>query len=99
MPTTFVSKDILAATAENLHNLNAALQAGTVAAAVPTTGVIPAAADVVSFLTAAQFASHATVFQEINAHAAVAREQLATMLAVSSGSYAATEDANTALVG
>lgn len=99
MSNVIARTDILAATAGKLHSINASLQAGTAAAAAPTTGVVPAAADVVSFLTAAQFASHATLYREINAHAAVAREQLATMLAINTGSYVATEDANTALVG
>ena len=50
-------------------------------------------------LTAAQFASHARLYQQISAQAAAVREQLATALAISAGSYAATEAANTAAVG
>lgn len=91
--------EILAAAAGKLYSINTALQTGIAAAAVPTTGVVPAAADLVSFLTAAQFASHAKLYQDISAQAAAFRDQLAMTLGISSGSYAATEDANTTLVG
>jgi hypothetical protein len=91
--------EMLAAAAAELQALNAAVWAGNAAAAAPTTGVVPAAADVVSMLTAAQFASHARLYQQISAQAAAVREQLATTLAISAGSYAATEAANTAAVG
>jgi hypothetical protein len=91
--------EILAVAADELHTINAAVGAGSSAAAGPTTGVVPAAADVVSVLTAAQFASHARLFQEVSAEAATVREQLAITLGISAGSYAATEIANTTAVG
>ena len=47
--------EILAVAADELQTINAAVGAGSSAAAGPTTGVVPAAADVVSLLTAAQF--------------------------------------------
>jgi hypothetical protein len=53
----------------------------------------------VSALTAAQFASHAQLYQTVSAHAATVQEFMATMLGASSGSYAATEAANAAAVG
>ncbi|OBI83904.1 PE family protein [Mycobacterium sp. 1245805.9] len=89
----------LAAAADEMHALNALVRAGNAAAAAPTTGVVPAAADLVSMLTAAQFASHARLFQEVSAQAAAMRELLATTLGVSAGSYEATEAANTNAVG
>lgn len=89
----------LAAAADELQAINAAMRAGSAAAAAPTTGVVPAAADVVSALTAAQFAAHAGLYQAISAEAATFQEQLATVLGISAGSYAATEAANTAAVG
>ncbi|WP_445163243.1 PE family protein [Mycobacterium sp. Dal123C01] len=91
--------EILAVAADELGTINAAVGAGSSAAAGPTTGVVPAAADVVSLLTAAQFASHARRFQEISVQAATVRERLAAMLGISAGSYAATEAANSAVVG
>ncbi|GBG40405.1 hypothetical protein NJB14197_53250 [Mycobacterium montefiorense] len=49
----------LAAAAAALQAIGAGLSAENTAAAMPTTGVIPAAADPVSALTAAQFVVHA----------------------------------------
>ncbi|MEZ0349893.1 PE family protein [Mycobacterium sp. pR1184] len=91
--------DVLDAVAAELHSVNAAVREGSSAAGTTTTGVVPAAADVVSILTAAQFASHAQLFQAVSAEAAVVREQLATTLGISAGSYAATEIANATAVG
>ncbi len=86
----------LAAAADNLASIGAALNAGNAAAAGPTTGVVPAAVDEVSILTAAQFASHGARFQELHARAAQIQAALTAALATSAGSYAATEAANAA---
>jgi PE family len=89
----------LDAASSELHRINASVREGSSAVAIPTTRVVPAAADVVSILTAQQFSRHGQLFQEISAQAALVREQLATMLGISAGSYAATELANTTAVG
>jgi hypothetical protein len=99
MSIVIAQPEILGAAAGELQSINSTLRAGTAAAAVPTTGIVPAAADLVSLLTAAQFAAHARQYQVISAQAAVVREQLATTLGISAGSYAATEAANAATVG
>jgi hypothetical protein len=99
MSLVIAQPDMLAAAAEELHALNVAVRAGNAAAAAPTTGVVPAAADLVSALTAAQFASHAQLYQAISAQAVTVQDQLATMLGISAASYAATEAANAAAVG
>lgn len=99
MSIVIAQPDMLSGAAGQLQSINAALQAGNVAAAGPTTVVAPAAADAVSILTAAQFSAHAQLYQAISAQAAWAREQLATVLGLSAGSYAATEAANSAMVG
>lgn len=70
-----------------------------VAAAAPTTGVAPAAADEVSALTAAQFAVHAQMYQAVSAQAAAIHENFVAALAASAGSYAATEAANAIATG
>ena len=70
------------------------MNAQNAAAAAPTTGVVPAAADEVSALTAAQFAAHAQMYQAVSAQAAAIHEMFVNTLATSSGSYAATEAAN-----
>lgn len=91
--------ELLDAASRELQSINTAVQENNSSLSVPTTSVAPAAADVVSILTAAQFSRHGQLFQEISAQAAVVREQLATTLGISAGSYAATEFANAAAVG
>ncbi|OBI07750.1 PE family protein [Mycobacterium sp. E2462] len=90
---------VLDAVADQLLGINAVLREASCTLSVPTTGVVPAAADVVSILTAAQFSWHARLFHELSAEAATVRDQLATTLGVSAGSYAATELANAAALG
>jgi hypothetical protein len=85
---------MLVAAAANLQGIGATMSAQNVAAAAPTTGVIPAAADEVSALTATQFAAHAQMYQAVCAQAAVTHELFATTLGAGAGSYAATEAAN-----
>jgi hypothetical protein len=99
MSNVIAQPEVLAAAAGKLHTINEALKAGNAAAAAPTAGVVPAAGDLVSALTAAKFASHAQLYQSVSAHAATVQEFMATMLGASSGSYAATEAANAAAVG
>jgi hypothetical protein len=91
--------EMLSAAAGNLQGIGAVVSAGNAAAAGPTTGVVPAAADEVSALTAAQFAAHAQMYQDFSAQAAAIHEQFVTTLATSAGSYLATEAANAAAAG
>jgi PE family len=85
------------AAAGSLQGIGSSLSAQNAAAAAPTTGVVAAAADQVSALTAAQFAAHAQMYQAINA--AAIHELFVNTLGMSSGSYAATEAANAAAAG
>jgi PE family len=91
--------EALTAAAGNLQGIGSAMSARNVAAAVPTTGVVPAAADEVSALTAAQFAAHAQMYQAVSAQAAAIHEMFVNTLATSAGSYAATEAANAIAAG
>lgn len=75
------------------------LKASNAAAAVPTTGVVPPAADEVSLLLATQFRTHAATYQTASAKAAVIHEQFVTTLATSASSYADTEAANAVVTG
>jgi hypothetical protein len=84
----------LTAAAENLQGIGSSLAAQNVAAAAPITGVLPAAADEVSALTAAQFAAHAEMYQAISAQAAEIHDMFVNTLGTTAGSYAATEAAN-----
>jgi hypothetical protein len=90
---------MLSAAAGNLHGIGSSVSAATAAAAGPTTGVVPAAADEVSVLTAAQFGAHAQTYQAISAQAAAIHDQFVATLKTSAGSYLATEAANAAAAG
>jgi PE family len=89
----------LTSAADNLQVIGSSLAAQNVAAAAPTTGVLPAAVDEVSALTAAQFATHAEMYQAISAQAAAIHDMFVSTLGVSAGSYAATEAANAVAAG
>ncbi len=90
--------EMLTEAAGTLHGIGSAMSADNAAAAAPTTGVIPAAADEVSALTAAQFAAHAAMYQAVSAQAAAIHDMFVTTLGTSAGSYAATDAANAAAV-
>jgi len=89
----------LAAAAGELAGIGSQMNAQNATAAAPTTGVVPAAADDVSALTAAQFAAHAQMYQAVSAQAAAIHEMFVNALGTSAGSYAATEAANAAAAG
>ena len=86
--------EMLAAAAGALQGIGSEMAGQDAAAAAPTTGVVPAAADEVSALTAAQFAAHAQLYQAVSAQAAAIHEMFVNTLGTSAGSYAATEVAN-----
>lgn len=91
--------DALALTASTLQAVGSSVTASNAAAAAPTTGVVPAAADEVSALTAAQFAAHAQMYQAVSAQAAAIHEMFVNTLGISAGSYAVTEAANAVATG
>lgn len=91
--------EMLSAAAGSLAGIGESMKAGTAAAAAPTTGVLPPAADMVSAMTAAQFAAHAQMFQEISAQAAAVHQQLVATLESNASAYAATEAINAAGAG
>ncbi len=91
--------EVLSAAAGNLAGIGSALAAQNAAAAAPTTGVIPAAADEVSALTAALFTAHAQMYQAVSAQAAAIHAMFVNTLSTSAGSYAATEAANAVAAG
>ena len=86
----------LASAAGDLASIGAVMAAGNTAAAAPTTGVVPAATDEVSALTAAHFAAHGVLYQELSAEATAIHELFVTTLGASASSYAAAEAANAA---
>ena len=98
---SFVSTQpqLLSAAAGDLHGIGSVVSAADAAAAGPTTRVVPAAADEVSALTAAQFGAHSQMYQVFSAQAAAIREQFVATLETSARSYLATEAANAAAAG
>jgi hypothetical protein len=91
--------EALASAAGDLQGIGASVNAGSAAAAAPTTAVIPPAADPVSALTAAQFAAQAELYQAMSAEAAVLQRLFATTMGTSAGSYATTEATNSGALG
>lgn len=89
---------MLTSAAEELQSIGAVVTAGNAAAAAPTTGVVPAAADEVSALTAAHFAAHGALYQEFSAQATAIHELFVSALATSACSYATAEACNAASV-
>ena len=94
MSFVMMRPEMLAAAAGNLQALGSVINASNAAAAGSITGVVPAAADEVSALTAAQFAAHAAMYQAVSAQAAAIHELFVATVGTSAGSYAATEAAN-----
>ena len=91
--------EALSAAAGNLQGIGTNVAAHNAAAASPTTALVPAAADEVSALTAAQFTAHAQVYQAVSAQAAAIHEMFVSTLSTGAGSYAATEAANAVAAG
>jgi len=93
------SPEAIASAAGTLQGIGSTMSAQNAAAAAPTTGVVPAAADEVSALTAAQFAAHGQMYQAVSAQAAAIHELFVNTLSTSAGSYGATEAANAISAG
>jgi hypothetical protein len=91
--------ELLTAAAGQLHGIGAVLTAQNAVAAGPTTGVVPAAADAVSALTATHFSAHAALYQAVSAQAAAVHDMFVHTLGASAGSYAVTEAANALAAG
>lgn len=85
--------------ASDLTAIGTVVSSQNAAAAAPTTGILPAAADEVSVLSAAQFVVHARLYQTISAQAAAIHEQFVAVLQRSANSYAAAEAANAVAAG
>ena len=78
--------EALTAAASALQTLGTSLTAENGAAAAPTTGVAPAAADPVSVLQAAQFTAYGTWYQQVGAQAAAIHQMLVNTLGTNAAS-------------
>lgn len=90
--------ELLNSAAANLGSIGTAMNASNAAATAPIAGVVPAAADEVSALTAAQFAAHGAMYQAISGQAAAFHELFVSTLAASGDCYATAEAANAVAV-
>jgi hypothetical protein len=80
--------------AGGLTGLGSTVTASNAAAAEPTMGVIPPAADETSALLAASFGTHGGMFQAAAAVGSVVHAMFASTMGISGASYAATEGFN-----
>jgi len=91
--------DVLTGAAGNLAGIGDAMMARNAAAATPTTSLAPAASDIVSAMTAAQFGQHGALYQQVAAQAAQVHETLVATLRSGAGAYALAEAANAVAAG
>ena len=98
MSSVIATPELITTAATDLANIGSNLSAAHAAAAAPTTGVIPAAADEVSAGIAHLFSQYAGGYQTLAGQAAAFQEQFVQHLTASAGSFARAEAANTALL-
>ena len=91
--------DVITGAAGNLAGIGDAMVARNAAAAASTTSLAPAASDIVSATTAAQFGQHGVLYQQVAAQAAEVHESLVATLRSGAGAYAVTEAANAVQAG
>jgi hypothetical protein len=89
----------LTAAAGTLQTLGTSMAAQNAAAAGPTTGVVPAAADSVSALQAAQFSAYGAWYQQVSDQAAAVHQMLVNTLGTNAGSYGEAESVNQTSAG
>jgi hypothetical protein len=99
MSFTTTQPEMLADAAGRLAGIGSTVASQNTAAAGSTTAVLPAAADQVSVLTAAQFATYGQLYQLIGAQANAILGMFVQTLSGSAGSYAVTEAANAVIAG
>jgi hypothetical protein len=95
---TFVTTnpEVLQGAASSLSGIGDSMAARNAAAATPTTSLAPAASDLVSAMTAAQFGQQGVAYQTLAAQATEVHEQLVAALRSGAGAYALAEAANVA---
>ncbi|OBK24303.1 hypothetical protein A5634_02910 [Mycobacterium asiaticum] len=93
MSFVLLAPDVLETAATDLGQLGAALRAGNLSAAIPTTELAVAAADEVSVAIAAVFGTHAQQYQAAAVQAAGYHAQFVRTLGAAAASYAGTEAA------
>jgi hypothetical protein len=83
--------EALATAASNIAGIGTEISTANAAAALPTTGVLAAAADQVSAEVAALFSSHAQGYQQLSAQVAAFHDKFVQVLTAGANSYANAE--------
>ena len=93
MTSLIADPQLLAAAAGNVADINSAIGAARAAAAGPTTGLVAAAEDEVSAMSAALFGAYGQEYQALLQQAAVFHEQFVAALSAAGNAYAGAEAA------
>src|ERR1700739_183686 len=88
-----VIPDELASAAEDVRNIGTTLKEANALAALPTSGIVPAAADEVSAAITHLFNNYSTVYQELAAQAEAFHQWFTQLLGVAFTAYTETEQA------
>ncbi|GAB7143497.1 PE-PGRS family protein [Mycobacterium riyadhense] len=94
MSFLFTQPQVLVAAAADLAGIGSTINAATVAAATPTTGMLAAGADEISATIAAIFGAHGQRYQAMSAQAAALHSQFVQALNAAGAAYASAEAAN-----
>lgn len=86
--------EMISTASGNMAGVNAMMATQNAAAAVPTTGVLPPAADLVSNVVAAQFAIQAQHYQQLATLAQELHNQMVATLQGNASAYTNAEIAN-----
>ncbi|MCV7074347.1 PE family protein, partial [Mycobacterium szulgai] len=94
MSYLFTQPQALMMAASDLAGIGSTINTATVAAAMPTTGVLAAGADEISAAMAAIFGAHGQRYQAMSEQAAALHSQIVQNLNAAGGAYASAEAAN-----
>jgi PE-PPE domain/PE family len=99
MTSLIADPQLLAAAAGNVADINSSISAARAAAAGPTTGLVAAAEDEVSAMTAALFGAYGQEYQAILQQAAAFHEQFVAALSSAGNAYTGAEAAASNALG
>jgi hypothetical protein len=99
MPWVTSEPEMMSTASGNLAGVGSSMAAQNAVAAVPTTGAVPPAADLVSNVIAAQFVLQAQQYQQLAATAQAIHNLIVENLSGSASAYTMAEHANTLAAG
>jgi PE-PPE domain/PE family len=98
MTNLITEPQLMSAAAADVADINSTISGARAAAAGPTTGLVAAAEDEVSAITATVFGAYGQEYQAILQQAAAFHEQFVATLAAAGNAYAGAEAANAAAI-